>query len=385
MPGRPRFAKLAYCLEIGIQLGSISLYDAGDASFIPPTPGQSVTPLKVIFLADTRPGHYHLAEGVIAALQRLRPVEVTRILVHRRWIVPTRWLRRRINAESFYPPRMLRMAYRIDAESLPKADLVVSAGGETQMPNICVTRFLAVPNIFCGSLLRGLGPENFSLVISSYDRDAGSPRHMVVLKPSSIDPEALGRTATVPRYGPDRHPRLAGLLIGGNAGPFRYRRGEWERLLDFARGLSKAWGTRWLVSTSRRTPDFVAGRVAELAKNDSVIAHFIDYRTAGPGTLPDVFRKAEVIVCTEDSSTMVSEAVSARLPVVGVAPDAHQFTDEESAYREFLVRNNWCRVLPIASLTPEIFAAALSEIEPIKENPLDALAAKLKERLPALF
>ena len=385
MPGRPRFAKLAYCLEIGIQLGSISLYDPGDASFIPPTPGQSVTPLKVIFLADTRPGHYHLAEGVIAALQRLRPVEVTRILVHRRWIVPTRWLRRRINAKSFYPPRMLRMAYRIDAESLPKADLVVSAGGETQMPNICVTRFLGTPNIFCGSLLRGLGPENFSLVISSYDRDAGSPRHMVVLKPSSIDPEALGRPATVPRYGPDRHPRLAGLLIGGNAGPFRYRRGEWERLLDFARALSKAWGTRWLVSTSRRTPDFVADRVAELAKNDSVIAHFIDYRTAGPGTLPDVFRKAEVIVCTEDSSTMVSEAVSARLPVVGVAPDAHQFTDEESAYREFLVRNNWCRVLPIASLTPEIFAAALSEIEPISENPLDALAAKLKERLPALF
>ena len=61
-------------------------------------------------------------------------------------------------------------------------------------------------------------------------------------------------------------------------------------------------------------PDFVADRVAELAKNDSVIAHFIDYRTAGPGTLPDVFRKAEVIVCTENSSTMVSEAVSARLP-----------------------------------------------------------------------
>ena len=344
-----------------------------------------MTPLKVIFLADTRPGHYHLAEGVIAALARLRPVEVTRILVHRRWIVPTRWLRRRINAKSFYPPRMLRMAYRIDAEALPKADLVVSAGGETQMPNICVTRFLGVPNIFCGSLLRGLGPENFSLVISSYDRDAGSPRHMVVLKPSSIDPEALGRPATVARYGPDQHPRLAGLLIGGNAGPFRYRRGEWERLLDFARALSKAWGTRWLVSTSRRTPDFVADRVAELAKDESVIAGFIDYRTAGPGTLPDVFRKAEVIVCTEDSSTMVSEAVSARLPVVGVAPEAHRFTDEESAYREFLVRNDWCRVLPIAALDPDSFAAALAEIEPIKENPLDALAAKLKERLPALF
>ena len=79
---------------------------------------------------------------------------------------------------------------------------------------------------------------------------------------------------------------------------------------------------------------------------------------------------------------MVSEAVSARLPVVGVAPKAHRFTDEESAYREFLVRNNWCRVLPIAALTPETFAAALSEIEPIKENPLDALGREA-QRAPA--
>ena len=82
---------------------------------------------------------------------------------------------------------------------------------------------------------------------------------------------------------------------------------------------------------------------------------------------------------------MISEAVSARLPVVGVAPAAHRFTDEETAYRNFLVNKGWCRVLPIAALTPESFAAALAEIEPIKENPLDALAMLLKECLPQLF
>jgi hypothetical protein len=42
-------------------------------------------------------------------------------------------------------------------------------------------------------------------------------------------------------------------------------------------------------------------------------------------------------------------------------------------------------VLPIAELTPDALASALSEIEPMKENPLDALAAKLKERLPELL
>jgi uncharacterized protein len=342
-------------------------------------------PLKIIFLADTRPGHYHLAQGVIAAVARLRPVEVTRIEVNRKWIVPTRWLRRRIAAQTFFPPRMLRMAYRIDAHALPKADLVVSAGGETQMPNICVARFLDIPSVFCGSLLRGLGPENFNLIVSSYDRDACSDRHMVVLKPSAIDPDALGRPVSVPRFGPEHYPKLAGLLVGGNAGPFRYRRKEWERLLAFAAEISNEWGTRWFISTSRRTPDSVADQIAQLAQDRGVVERFIDYRTAGPGTLPDLFGKVDVIVCTEDSSTMISEAVSARLPVVGVAPAAHRFTDEEQNYRAFLVANNWCRVLPIAELTPASFAGALAEIEPINENPLDALAAKLKQRLPQLF
>jgi mitochondrial fission protein ELM1 len=208
---------------------------------------------------------------------------------------------------------------------------------------------------------------------------------MVVLKPSPVDPEQLGRPAIVPRFGPALHPKLAGLLIGGNAGPFRYRREEWERLLAFIAQVSRAWGTRWLLSTSRRTPDTVADRIAEIAHDESVVARFIDYRSAGPGTLPEVFSTAEVIVCTEDSSTMISEAVSARLPVVGVAPEAHRFTDEEHIYRSFLIDNDWCQVLPIAALTPASFAAALAEITPLQENPLDALAAKLKERLPALF
>ncbi|MEM9590816.1 MAG: ELM1/GtrOC1 family putative glycosyltransferase [Pseudomonadota bacterium] len=343
------------------------------------------TPLRVVLLADTRPGHYHIAEGVVAALARLRPVDVTRIEVIRKWIVPTRWLRARINAQSFYPPRMLRMAYRIDAETLPEADLVVSAGGETQMPNICVTRLLGVPSIFCGSLLRGLEPDNFDLIISSYERDERSDRHLVVLKPSSIDPEELGRPKVVPNFGPENPPETLGLLIGGQAGRFRYRDSEWRALLEFVEAVSKAWGTRWLISTSRRTPDSVADRIAELARNDRVVTKFIDFRTAGPGTLPQVFAQADAIVCTEDSSSMISEAVSARLPVVGVSPRAARFTEDEKLYRDFLISKNWSRTIPIADLTPARFAEGLSEIEPLQENPLDLLAQKLKSRLPQLF
>jgi mitochondrial fission protein ELM1 len=101
--------------------------------------------------------------------------------------------------------------------------------------------------------------------------------------------------------------------------------------------------------------------------------------------LLEVFAAAEAIVCTADSSSMISEAISARVPVVGVRPRRHHFTEEEQRYRSFLIESDWCRVLPIAMLTPEIFARALSEIKPMQENPLDTLSRKLKERLPELF
>jgi len=82
---------------------------------------------------------------------------------------------------------------------------------------------------------------------------------------------------------------------------------------------------------------------------------------------------------------MISEAVSARLPVVGVSPRAFRFTEEEQLYRDFLMNKGWSRTIPIADLSPERFADALSQIEPLQENPLDALALTLKARLPQLF
>ena len=339
--------------------------------------------LQVLLLADDRPGHYHLSQGVVAALKRLADVETTELRISRRALVPTRSLRW-LNSRGTAPERVLQMGYGVDAAALPRADLVISAGGETLPANVAAARALGAQNIFCGSL-RTVAPEDVSLTVTSYQRFAGKPGHLVALKPSAIDPAELGRPKAVPQYGAANPPKLAGLLIGGDSGLFHYREEEWRRLLDFARQLSAQWGTRWLISTSRRTPDPIAEEVFALAKDKDVVADFLDYRWAGPGTLPKIFGRAEVIVCSEDSSTMISEAVSARLPVVGVAPAAHRFTDEEKDYRNFLMENGWCRVLPIAKLSPDAFAGALSEIEPLQENPLDALAAKLKERLPELF
>ena len=340
--------------------------------------------LEILHLSDDRPGHYHLAEGVIAALARLTETRVTTLSIRRRWLVPARLLRRLVDGGKVAPELVLKLGYGLARADLGNADLIISAGGQTLPANIAAARALDAANIFVGSLRR-VDPENFSLVVTSYERHSELPRHLVTLKPSAVDPDTLGRPASVPVYGAANRPQIAGLLIGGDSGLFKYRDEEWQRLLEFASAVSKAWGTRWLISTSRRTPRQAAEAAFNLAKDKDVVADFIDYKLAGPGSLTKIFSRADAIMCTEDSSTMISEAAWARLPVVGVSPAQHAFKPEEREYRQLLTRNNWCRFLPLARLDVERFGEALAEIEPLNENPLERLAADLKKMLPELF
>jgi len=340
--------------------------------------------IRILYISDGRPGHYHLAEGVIAALSRVANVETQSVLIKRRCILPGRHLRSLATASWCAPDLLLNIGYGFDAGEFKPADLIVSSGGETLPVNLAAKRLLGAPNIFIGST-RGIAVEEFSLIVSSYERHADLPRHLVTLKPSALDPDALGRPARVPAFGEDNPPKLAGLLVGGDSGLFKYRQEEWHDLFAFAREVACAWGTRWLVSTSRRTPPDIAQAAFDLAKDKSVVADFIDYKLAGPGTLEKIFGRADVILCSEDSSTMISEAVWARLPVVGVSPAHHAFKPEEREYRLFLKHNNWYRFLPIARLSVARFGNLLEEIEPLTENPLDRLARDLNARLTDLF
>jgi mitochondrial fission protein ELM1 len=342
-----------------------------------------MSPLTALLLCDDRPGHYHLAEGVIAAARRLKPVDVVRREV-RRGAWPGAVLAAYVNA-GLSPRWLLRTVYGLDARSLPQAHLIVSAGAETLSANAAAARLLGAPNVFYGSL-RGFRPECFALVLTSYARHADRPRHVMALKPSSIDPATLPVRSGVQQLGPTRAPRFAGLLIGGDAGGFSYAPDEWSRLIGFLGETHQGWGTRWIVSNSRRTPDAVSDAISSLATGaNHAIAEFIDVRAVGAGTLRGVFERAEAIVCTDDSSTMVSEAISALLPAVGVTPARHAFTEDEHGYRTFLAANGWYRSLPIAGLTPERLLAELAQIRPLTENPLDRLAAILRDRLPGLF
>jgi hypothetical protein len=338
-------------------------------------------PLKALLLSDGKPGHYHLAEGVLAAVARLRPVDIQRLTLRRRRWLPTRTLHHLLNRGTS-PAFVLRLGYGLGRNDLPAADLLVSAGGETLAANAAAARLLSVPNIFCGRLRR-LKPEHMRLVIAWLEKYAALPNHILALPPSPFEVVAPSEPE---RVGPANPPRLAGALIGGNSGSVRYSAEDWERLIRFLREAHRCHGIRWLVTTSRRSGPEITKALASLAvEKDGPIQRFIDYRVAGPGTLGQILAGVQVVLVTADSSSMITDAIGARLPTVGVTCDRGEMEEGEAEFRKLMTRRGWYRPLSFAELRPETFLDALAEVTPRAASALDELAASLRERLPELF
>jgi uncharacterized protein len=334
--------------------------------------------LPALLLSDGRPGHFNLAEGILAAAGRLRPIAITRIDVRRgRWpgAIVAAW-----SNSGLAPARLLQTVYGLDAAALPPASLVVSAGAVTLGANIACARLHGASNIFYGSLRR-FRPESLDLTLTSYPTLVGRPRHAFALKPSP----AASAAWTARQRGRQAPPQQIALLIGGPSGESTYTDTDWDRLFSLI-ATTAGEGIRWLVSNSRRTPEPISDRLRDLARNTgSPIAQFIDVRQPDAMPLAAILAAADAVLVTDESSSMVSDAIAAGLPVLGIAPQQHALTANERDYRAHLSREGWYRALPLATLTSQAVLAALTQLTPLTADPAAALSALLAERLPQLF
>lgn len=334
-----------------------------------------MAPIRILILSDGRPGHFNLSEGIAAALERLGPAKTERIEIRRgRWpgAVLAGMTRARLPAA-----RMLAMVYGLRGAAVPAADVIVSAGAETLAASIWLARLMGVPNVFYGSL-RNFDPHDFGLVLTSYAENARLPNHALALKPSKVDPD---HQANKGGGGLPDAPIL-GLLLGGDSGDAEYQPAEWHALLELVRLGYRQHHIKWLVANSRRTPAAVSDAfAAEAAKATPAIAEFLDVRTAGPGTLPPLLARCDGVLCTADSSSMISECVWSRRKNLSLAPNALRLPRNEAGYRAWLCKAGWTGELNICEATPSRVLELLNAIKPMATNPQHDLAKLLKSRL----
>lgn len=337
----------------------------------------SSSKLRTLLVSDGKPGHYHLADGICAALGRRRELELTRVNIERPKWLPARALSAMTNGGGMarqLVPRTLGFA----PSPVPACDLVVSAGGDTLAANIALARSYGCPNIFYGSLRR-YRSSDFALVLSSYAPKSGQTSHVMTLKPSSFDPD------TMPKRTPSTGlPPVTGMLVGGDSGTVRFERDDWGRLMGLLQD-AVATQSRWIVSNSRRTPNSISDELAALAERAGGLIQFIDVRKAGAGTLAALLAQSDRIAVTVDSSSMISEAIWARKPVVALVPREATLPALEQTYRDFLADKGWIADLPLTQASEAMLNARSAAVRAMTSNPLDDLADLLAKRLPTLF
>jgi uncharacterized protein len=280
--------------------------------------------LNLLLISDGKPGHYKKAVAVAEAMARRRAARIAWLNVRMRLPILHDVLRRCFRRPRRLPGlQWLHATHRFPQEPLPDTapDLILSSGGKTVFANAWLAQHYGCPNVFIGHT-RGVHDSCFSRIVVSGGSATDDPRRIPSLIPTEIAPDMLAQAAAdylATRNAEFARQRHWTLLIGGNSGGYRFGAGDWRQLAVAIQALAERHGIRWLVTTSRRTPR----RAEQFLLADNVrryIDELVVFRTDRRRIFNSLLACGDVIFCTEDSGTMLTEAAATGKPVVSVRP-----------------------------------------------------------------
>jgi hypothetical protein len=324
--------------------------------------------MRVLVLKDRRPGHFHQAEGLAAIIAEMTDATIESIDVRPRRLAHN-WVRKSVLRRARDPAKALRLLYDLSPEGLSPPDVVIGCGRPTVAAGILIARATGARFLYSG-FLRDYDLNDIDLVLVRSARQAGEPHCVLAPIPTTVNPDRMRRPRPLHSIA-DLARAEVSLLLGGPAPGYRFADDEWRRIAEVIAQSAATFGIRWSVSNSRRTPDAASKLFGELTER-GVIAGFVDYRQSGQGSAAKLFA-ADAIVTTEDSMTMMAEAMAARRPVVALKPAAveNRSTAEEIAT---MAVGGGLAVLPIRSTTAGHFARTLVAVRVPERDPRDLIA-----------
>lgn len=338
--------------------------------------------LRILTLLINKPGHRHQAEGVAHVMGRMREATNVRLEVRPRWFVPPPLRQLGVNSFRFLPPAFwLRHLYGIDVARLERPDVIVGSGRPAIAVGLLLKRHFGVPYVYSGLGVGVSTTPEIDLMLISVESWGARPNTALTPVPCLVEPDRLPVPRRLLGIG-DLEGATLGLLLGGDAHSHRFAEADWDDLAGLVAETRARYGVRWLVSTSRRTGEAGAGRFARLAEQ-GIVEHFVDWRRAGSGSL-EAFFAADALIVTEDSVSMMSEAVAAQRPVIAFRPRNFEPTLVDDIVGT-LVESGAMAVMAIAGARADGLIDHLLRLTPVATDHREVIAAVLRERLPALF
>ena len=328
-------------------------------------------PLSIWLISDGLPGHYNPSLGILHAIGRYRDVQHKTIETRLRSKMLRPLMRYLVNYMPGLCPGLLRLFYRYD--SLPQGipDLIISGGGNTLFFNAAIGgMFKQAKNVINGTL-KHYNPKRFFRIFTVVPLESVDNNVVLDLPPANITGSQESRTQKTPA---DVNEKLYCLLVGGDGAGYRYSENDWTRLAEGISRLSVEFGTQWLITTSRRTGR-QAEHILEDAIRESAIREVVWFAKQPARVVQRFLESASRVFCTEDSLTMVSEAIFSEKPVCTLLPDAVSPTENDRLALERYARKGYIQRINITDLV------GITRFNDANPPDIDALQRSIYEAL----
>jgi uncharacterized protein len=297
---------------------------------------------SIWLISDGNPGHYNQSLAVAEALQRAG-------------YGPIVWVDARQHIRGFARPLVARLI-QATRHGLPiwlenmiydfpegrpsgRPDLIISSGGKTAFLNVLLARRLGCANIFIGPP-PDLSTRQFKVVLHAEEDVEGDNRITMDYLPTRLDPAKATRSgAEFIEAQSLTGRRLACMLLGGNSRSHHYSAEDWQALAQGMNHLAQKYDLAWLLTTSRRTGT-EAEAILRAGLDPSRVADATWWGGEPRSVVIPYLGAAGVAFCTQDSLTMLSEAIASGRPVFALYPEALRQDALESSFNErFLAAN----------------------------------------------
>lgn len=279
----------------------------------------------IYILSDRRPGHVNQSRGLLLPLgSQNTPIALTELPVPRHALKHVCLV---LAGFFFWAPAILRRLYSLYYGALPPrmtdAALLVSTGGDTLVANIILARLLGIPNVFVGK--RSYHTDHgIRLLVTTTGKPVKDKVVVTDFAPVNIHPSEKPQISG--------NPMLIAVLLGGDSNEYHYTEQDFALLATSLNALCQRSGARLLLTTSRRTGAH-GDRILRERMDARILEEATWYSENPAPTAGDYCSRADIIFCSEDSGTMLTESISYGKPVVSFFP---QHKDIPPFYAGFL-------------------------------------------------
>ena len=276
--------------------------------------------IRICHLSEGVAGHDGQVLGVIKTL-RDAGYDVSTKTVSVRWKIHflrglLKLLSRKLSKyPNFIARKLILFCYKF--ASVNEVDVIISGGANLAPLNLAISKTLKVKNIHL-STPRDWKISDFSAYITS-SKVSTSPSNLVPeIVPNQFDPKTCKELGTkfISEKGIEGI-KFSLLVLGGDGIGYTYTKREWIEIIDNFSSFCETKESNPLFITSRRTPKEIENLIKERFEvSMSVLFHSEKAR----GKFDHLLYLAHDIFVTEDSSTMISEAISSGKKVASIFP-----------------------------------------------------------------